>query len=128
MYAARNGHTEIVRALLAAPGIDVNKADNYGGTAVMQAANEGHTEIVIALLAAPGIDVNKADNGGYTAILLAAYKGHTEIVRALLAAPGIDLNKRATDGDYKGYTALGISIDKNKHEAAALLRAAGARE
>ena len=71
MEAAREGHTEVVRALLAAPGIDVNKADDNGWTAVMVAAREGHTEVVRALLAAPGIDVNKATKIGNTALDLA---------------------------------------------------------
>ena len=90
MYAARNGHNEVVRALLSAPGIDVNKADNNGGTAVIQAASKGHTEVVRALLAVPGIDVNKADDEGSTAVIWAAQKGHTEVVALLRAAGAME--------------------------------------
>ena len=58
----------------------------------------------------------------------AAACDHTEVVRALLATPGIDLSKRATDGAYKGKTALGLAIARVMPEAAALLRAAEAAE
>ena len=34
MHAADRGHTEAVRALLAAPGVDVNAADFEGSTAL----------------------------------------------------------------------------------------------
>ncbi len=45
MTAASTGHTETVKALLAA-GADVNATSEKGGTALMGAAMEGHTEIV----------------------------------------------------------------------------------
>ena len=76
------------------------------------------------LFRGPGVDVNKSDYAGMTAIILAALGGHTEVVRALLAAPGINVNKTGADGA----TALGLAINQMHHEAAALLRAAGAEE
>ena len=94
----------------------------------MQSARWGHTEVVRALLAAPGIDLNKVNKDGMTAVMLAASRGHIEVVMTLLAAPGIDINKRATRGEYEGKMALGIAIDRNHYETAALLRAAGAEE
>ena len=45
-FAVGNGHTEIVK-LLIAKGADVNKADNkYGITPLYRASSKGHTEIV----------------------------------------------------------------------------------
>ncbi len=79
--AAENGHTECVKLLLAAPGIDVNKPDDDGETPLYRAAENGHTECVKLLLAAPGIDVNK-DRPLYWA----AKFGHMEIVKLLEAA------------------------------------------
>jgi len=102
MRAARNGHTETVTALLAAPDVEVNSADGTGYTALMRAAVEGYIEAVTALLAAPSLDVNAADGFGTTALMLAAEEGHTRTVRALLAAPGLDVN--AATG--LGWTAL----------------------
>jgi hypothetical protein len=94
IYAARKGHTEIVKALLAAPNIDVNAKDDAETAALILAARHGHTEIVKALLAAPNIDVNAKDWEGNTALCWAADRGHTEIVKALLAAPNIDVNAK----------------------------------
>jgi tetratricopeptide (TPR) repeat protein len=44
-YAALNGHTETVQALLA-KGADVNAKDNDGVTALMAAVKGGHTETI----------------------------------------------------------------------------------
>ncbi len=82
--AARVGHTETVRALLAA-GADVNAKTPTGGTALMITARFGHPEIAQALIAA-GADVNATDEDGKTALARATGGGHTEIVRVLLAA------------------------------------------
>ena len=64
---------------MAAPAIDVNKANKEGWTAITEAACSGHSEVVRALLAAPGIDINKrvtdGPDKGKTALGLAiAYK------------------------------------------------------
>ena len=93
MFAAENGHTDIVGMLLKIPGIDVNQANNFASTALMFAAKNGHAEIVEMLLKIPGIDVNKANNNGWTALMLAAENGHTKIVEMLLKIPGIDVNQ-----------------------------------
>ena len=57
--------------------------------------------------------------------MVAASQGHAEVMRALLAAPNVDLDKRATDGWIEGKTALGLAMHEDKHEIAAMLRAAG---
>ena len=75
-YASSRGQTEIVKLLLAVPGIDVNI-----GEPLVDAASRGHTEIVKLLLAAPGIDVNKD-----SPLRSAASQGHSEIVELLKAA------------------------------------------
>ncbi len=51
MMASANGHTEIVKALIAA-GADVNAVSKDGYTAFKKASKKGHTEIVNALIAA----------------------------------------------------------------------------
>ena len=100
--AASIGHTEVVKLLLAAPGIDVNES-----RALFDAAERGHTEMVKLLLAAPGIDVNER-----TPLARAACNGHTEVVKLLLAAPGIDVNKEhyfgrpLTKAAQKGHTEI----------------------
>ena len=124
--AARFGLTEVVKLLLAAPGIDINMADKDGETPLYCAAERGHAECVKLLLAAPDIDtsdwpsitiavlkndgntlkqliqsgnnVNKADKDGRPLLYWAARYGHAECVKLLLAAPGIDVNKADKDG------------------------------
>ena len=132
--------------LLAAPGIDVNKADidgttplvaaRIGGKAkvarmleaagaqanytLLSASAEGNANEVARLLRTPGADVNKADKDGETPLHLSFKYGHTEVVKALLAAPGIDVNKADKDGHTPLYWA-------DNDEIRDLLRAAGAR-
>ena len=119
--AADKGQLEVLRALLAEPVIDVNKANYSGWTAVMIAAASGKTEIVKALLTVPGIDVNKTADDGYTAIIAAAEKGHSEVVRALLSAPGIDVNKVE---EQRGYTSIMHAASEGHTEVARALLAA----
>ena len=84
---------ELVKLLLAAPGIDVNIAKKKGHTPLSLAASMGMADIVKLLLAAPGIDVNKQERtDNRTPLAIAAEKGYTEIVKLLLAAPEIDVN------------------------------------
>ncbi|MDO5465188.1 MAG: ankyrin repeat domain-containing protein, partial [Akkermansia sp.] len=87
-YAAMIGHTECVRLLLAAPGIDVNKADNSGWTPLHWAASLNDSECVRILLAAPGINVNKENQEGYTPLRVAKRKGHSECARLIREAGG----------------------------------------
>lgn len=82
-FAARKGHTQIVKLLLQAPGIDV-KLDEP----LCKASSNGHVEIVKLLLKQPGIDVNAG-----APLACAARSGQLECVKLLLQAPGIDVNK-----------------------------------
>ena len=84
--AAIAGHTECVKLLLTAPGIDVNIKDRHGNTPLHEAASAGHTECVKLLLTAPGIDVNIENRYGYTPLDMATSAGHTECVKLLRAA------------------------------------------
>lgn len=62
MLAAQQGHTTIVKMLLA-KGADVGRRSDSGGTAMMQAVCKGNVEIVRILLD-EGIDVNDTTNRG----------------------------------------------------------------
>ena len=76
----------MVAALLAAPGLNVNAANDGGWTALMLAADGGHAAVVTALLAYPGVDVNAANAHGRTARALAKARGHARIASLLRAA------------------------------------------
>ena len=90
-------------------GVDVNKQNSIGITALQYAAQEGHTRIVMDLIKA-GADVNLAMEKGVTPLHQAAHKGHDGIVVALITA-GADINKVTTHGK----TALGYA-EQQKHE------------
>jgi ankyrin repeat protein len=61
IFACRRGHAQVVRELLARPGIDVNAtSDIVGATGLSYACACGHAGVVAALLSHPGIDLLQA--------------------------------------------------------------------
>ena len=121
--AVENGHLNVVQLLLAAPGIDVNKADIDGRTPLHNASTNS-PETVKLLLTAPEIDVNKAENHHSRAPLhfaVALNEGDPENVKLLLAAPGIDVNK----ADKFGQTPLHWAVTNTPENVKLLLAAPG---
>jgi ankyrin repeat protein len=111
MWAAAEGHTAIVRALIAA-GADTNAKTDSGFTPFFFAVREGRLDTVRAFLAA-GADANammqrpqdeagpRPATGGRTSpLLLAVQNAHFELAIALIDA-GADPNDRRT-----GFTPL----------------------
>ena len=122
--ACENGHVAVVRALLdkKTHGVDVNKADAMGSTALLWASGRGSDddkrEIIKLLLAAPGVDVNKSNVEECTPLLAAVTAGvSVECVKMLLACKGIEVNRALKDGR----NALMISCLGSHTETAALL-------
>jgi ankyrin repeat protein len=70
--AAECGHSDCVKLLLEADGVDVNKANRDGYTPLSLAASCGHSDCVKLLIEADGVDVNKADKYGQTPLTWAA--------------------------------------------------------
>ncbi|MGH9944400.1 MAG: ankyrin repeat domain-containing protein [Pyrinomonadaceae bacterium] len=85
MRAARGGHADTIKNLLASPGADVNAKGERGDTALMEAARFGHDDAVRALLVAQS-DVRARNEDGKTALMLAAEGGHTQTVQLLKQA------------------------------------------
>ena len=75
LIAAIDGHHECVDILCKTRGVDINRGDLCGGTAVFCAASYGNTEALAVLVSAPGVDVNKAPTSGDC-------KGKTPLVMA----------------------------------------------
>lgn len=96
MWAAINGHTEMVAALLKA-GADVDVETQEGMTALTLAANFGYAEVAKALLTA-GVDVNTAVQNAWTPLMYAAKAGHADLVKLLLDA-GADVGARNKNGN-----------------------------
>lgn len=105
LVAAEQGKTEMVRALLALPGLDVNmvaseEVDEYGDfSALVLAAMNGHLDTVQALLEVPDTNLNFGYRRGGTALSFAAGNNHLPVVLRLLAEPHILLANSDND-DY----------------------------
>lgn len=89
--AARAGNLEVLKVLLAVPGIKPDAVGPTGASALVHAASEGHAACVSALLAA-GCNPNAASEAGDTALMHAASRGHRMCVEVLAAVPGINPN------------------------------------
>merc|ERR1719237_101507 len=102
MLAVREGHSSIVEILLAEPGIDVNRRDVNGSTALHLACRYGRVDLVQQLLVHPGglYCLEWQDKWGETPLLTATRKGHLLCVESLLQVPGIHLATK--DGRDKG--------------------------
>jgi ankyrin repeat protein len=119
-FAALNGHTDIVNALLAKEGIKINEKNSIGSTALREAAGNGHTDVVNALLAKEGIKINEKDDYGDTALHEAAANGRTDIVNALLAKEGVLINEE----NRYGQTALQLAAGNGYIEIVNIINAA----
>ncbi|KAL8680364.1 MAG: hypothetical protein Q9186_003443 [Xanthomendoza sp. 1 TL-2023] len=94
-------HTEAVRHLLNAPGIDVNAIDtaNRGRTPLMLSIfaqrDAQREELVPVILKSPGLDVNlQTTKSMTTALTLAASYDNAHLVRQVLSHPDIEVDKR----------------------------------
>jgi len=117
-WAARIGHTEIVKALLDNKA-DVNVSRTTDGvTPLYIAAHRGHTELVKMLLAKL-VNVNASKHNGVTPLHVAADNGHTEVVKLLLDNEA-DVNV-STHRD--GVTPLFMASKKGHSEVIELLLA-----
>ena len=101
-------------------GVDPNRTNALGQTALMIAAENGEAETVQALLDA-GAKVDAADPEGATALHIACLRGDTNIAARLIAA-GAKLD--ATN--WAGRTPLDIAVWEGREELAQQLRALGA--
>lgn len=84
MYAAFEGHVEVVEQLLRA-GSKVNALAPNQANALMLAARNGHREVVERLLQTD-VDLQQQTDRGYTAISWAEANRHTDIADMLRAA------------------------------------------
>ena len=98
IYAAGEGHVEIVKCLINVEDIRVDTRNRRGKTALMYAAEQGHVEIVDCLINAVGIDVNTKDHNGKTALMYAAEQGHVTIIQCLMDVENIDIHARDENG------------------------------
>ena len=68
MVASQEGRTEVVKLLLAAPGIDVHRANDHRKTPLWGASYRGRAEVLKLMLAVPGIQALQRDKEGKSAM------------------------------------------------------------
>jgi len=91
--ASWDGHVEVVKLLLAAPGIDVNQADNgYGRTPLYSASRRNNARIVSLLLHADA-DPYLANNNGLRPIDVARGRARRILERWLRSRERILANR-----------------------------------
>ncbi|MCP4749167.1 MAG: ankyrin repeat domain-containing protein, partial [Desulfobacteraceae bacterium] len=90
-----------VKLLLSHLKIDVNKADDWGETPLLEAAENGHIEAVKLLLSHLKIDVNKANIWDQAPIDEAVRRGDVDVANALLSDPDIDVNFKVREYLYR---------------------------
>jgi ankyrin repeat protein len=115
MDAGYHGYDKVAELAIAG-GVDVNKKNQYGDTALIFASQEDNIGVVKKLIAAKA-DVNSASNINRTALMVAAIKGRTEIIKLLLKSGA---NPSMKDKD--GKTALMHAEENKQAEAAKLLK------
>jgi len=93
-WAARRGHSGVVRLLLERSDVDPNIADTgYGRTPLLWAAEGGHKEVVEKLLERNDVDPNIADTiCNRTPLSWAVENGHEVVVRMLLRRNDVNPN------------------------------------
>jgi ankyrin repeat protein len=117
IWAAENGHGDIVSALLADERVDPN-CNDQGATALNTAAYEGHSDILRELLADERIDPNCNDEGN-SALIMTTLIGRIYIVCSLLADTRINPNH----ADGNGVTALILAASEGHTDIARVLLA-----
>jgi ankyrin repeat protein len=99
LYAIDFNRVRAVRRLVE-NGVDYNRVDKFGLTALMHASFRGRIDIVRVLIA-NGADVNHVNNYGEIALVHASWSGRVNVVRVLIEL-GADVNRV----DKNGWTAL----------------------
>ena len=96
LMACRNGHLEVVKALLA-DGADPDIQSENGSTALIWAAAKGYGEIAQVLLES-GANKELADDQGWTAARFAEEQNYTQIAQMIASFGGTDHPSDAADG------------------------------
>ena len=87
LYAAQNGHLEIVKYLLQKEKSSIDQTNLKNESCVLLSAKNGHLDTVKWLLA-QGASINERNSKGDSCVSLAAKKGHLNTVKWLLENNG----------------------------------------
>ena len=84
VWAARDGHEQVIEILLKRGDVDPGKQGRDGLTPLLWAAFNGQEEVVKMLLERNEVNPDAPDNEGQTPLLSAAWNGHKGVVKILL--------------------------------------------
>jgi ankyrin repeat protein len=99
LQAVSNGASfEVLSCLVKELGVDVNRRDDHGCTALAIAAFFGYHDTVRYLVEELGANVNIRDNGGRAPLSMGAGHGHLDVVRVLLKLRA-DIDVADDDGE-----------------------------
>ena len=84
MHAAREGHDEVVKTLVARDDCDINQSDKDGETAFSLACRRGIYSVAKILLNCDVLDINTVDVNMMTPLHKAISNNHVDIVQLLL--------------------------------------------
>ncbi len=113
MIAAKSGHLEVARALIAA-GANVNFRSGIGATP-LGCAIDAQALPIVRLLISAGADPNGPTTFGYTPMIDASEGANVEIVKELLSA-GANPNTQSSDGLSPLMSAVLTGRDENLRE------------
>lgn len=113
--AARNGHIDVVKALIESYGAKVNINRNDGRSPLMAAVENGDDEVIKTLLSY-GAKYDQVANDGSSALVVAATVDNLSAIQLLLNY-GANINFRTIDDD----TALSICTKRGNVDIAMVL-------
>jgi len=120
LFAAANGQTDVVRALVSA-GADVNTQRNNGSSALGVASEKGYIDVVNILLD-NGAQVESRDNSGRTSLWFSAFGGQTKVIDLLIGG-GADVDAV----NFGGYSPVCIAAERGHKDAILTLVRHGAK-
>jgi len=120
-FATRNWKTDIVRLLLAHPGIDVNRRASNGQTPLHKACHYCATDIFHLFLRHPDVDFDARTNLGRTPLWYACYTRGSRMLHSMIAlSRGLCFNVRGKTYEDLWQTPLQMAMVYNP-DAAELL-------
>lgn len=100
-YASFWNNLEMFKKILKDyPNIDINKKNNNGVTALIEASTKNYIGIAKLLIKHPKIDVNIQDKNGDTALIKAAFNENLKILKELLKHPNLDWKIKDNNNKY----------------------------
>ena len=124
LWASEHGHAEVVKLLLAHPGINVNVQDSNRFTPLVFGCVYGRVSVVKLLLKDPRVDVVVSDMMGCPPLWWAAAEGHLEVIEWFLAS-GRDFDVNQAGRDWKNgvrSTPIQVATQKELEDGVTLLK------